>query len=325
MPSRVFIMKVALLINRGAGALRHLESEQLRVHFGEVFRNQGMEIELLMTNGAALASIAQQVLTRARTGDVDAIVIAGGDGSVGTVAGVVADAGVPLGVLPLGTLNHFARDLGIPLDLASAVALIGGRRILPIDVGEVNGRVFVNNSSIGIYPYMLLDRRRRERQLSSKWIAAGRAFVRALRDFPYLPLEIKAEGRDLPCRTACLFVGNNNYQVGSFGHLRREQLDRGELFLLILHSASRLSLLRVAIRMALGLYLEDDVIQFQAPAAEVLSPSSRLPVSFDGEVASMRTPLLYRSRAKALLVFGPAAIKSDPNTAAHPTRGAIRN
>src|SRR5215218_7585967 len=82
----------------------------------------------------------------------EAVVAGGGDGTVGSVAGALAGHGMPLGVLPLGTLNHFAYDLGIPFTLDGAIAVIAAGHVASIDVGEVNGHVFVNNSSIGLYP-----------------------------------------------------------------------------------------------------------------------------------------------------------------------------
>ena len=96
-------------------------------------------------------------MAQAKRGEIDAIVVGGGDGSVRTVAGVLADTGVPLGVLPLGTLNHFAKDLGIPLKVEQAAAAIAAGHTRNVDIAEVNGKTFINNSSIGIYPYMQLN------------------------------------------------------------------------------------------------------------------------------------------------------------------------
>jgi diacylglycerol kinase family enzyme len=99
-----------------------------------------------------LQAAAERAVQRVREQELDALVVGGGDGSIRTVAHVLAGTGVPLGILPLGTLNHFARDLGIPTDLKETVALIAAGKTRSIDVGEVNGETFINNSSIGLYP-----------------------------------------------------------------------------------------------------------------------------------------------------------------------------
>ena len=212
---------------------------------------------------------------------------------------------MPLGILPLGTLNHFAKDLGIPTDLDGAIALIAAGQVRQVDAAEVNGRVFVNNSSIGLYPHMVLTREHwRARRLRSKWTATALAFLMTLRDFPGSRLEIKAEGRDDVCGTPCVFVGNNEYRTNLFERVGRASLDRGELSIVVLRPRARSSLLWLGFRLAFGLNLhEEDLTKYRSRAAEILSPASSLLVALDGEVATVRTPLIYRSRPGALRVF----------------------
>ncbi|MBA3404030.1 MAG: diacylglycerol kinase family lipid kinase, partial [Gemmatimonadaceae bacterium] len=141
-------------------------------------------------------------------------IIGGGDGSIRTVAGVHCWNDLPLGVIPLGTWNHFAKDLKIPLSVEEAVAVIAAGEIRAVDLGEVNGQIFINNSSIGIYPYLVLDReRRRRREGLSKWRAMIKAGLRAVRYFPIHRLAIRVEGRVEPCRSPCVFIGNNEYRL----------------------------------------------------------------------------------------------------------------
>src|SRR5207244_13653059 len=97
------------------------------------------------------------------------VVAAGGDGTVSTVAGALAGTRSALGVVPMGTLNHFARDLKVPIDVAEAAKAIVQGRETRVDIGEVNGRVFVNNSSIGLYPSFLMHRRHQERLGRGRW------------------------------------------------------------------------------------------------------------------------------------------------------------
>ena len=147
-----------------------------------------------------------------KRGETDAIVVGGGDGSIRTLASVLAGTDVPLGVLPLGTLNHFAKDLGIPLQVEEAAAIIAAGRTRVVDLAEVNGETFINNSSIGIYPYMVIDReRRRARHKLAKWMAMVPAFFRMLRHFPAAPPahQRPKASRGLTARPACSSATTN--------------------------------------------------------------------------------------------------------------------
>ena len=156
---------------------------------------------------------------------------------------------VPLGVLPLGTLNHFAKDLGLPQDVDGAVRVIAAGQTRDVDVAEVNGRVFINNSSIGIYPYMVVDRdRRQSADGHGKWPAMALAFVRMLWRFPRRRLAVRTEGWETPHRTPCLFVGNNAYSVELLTLGQRAGSMAGELWLFVAKQRSPLALLWFAVR-----------------------------------------------------------------------------
>ena len=142
------------------------------------------------------------------------IVAGGGDGTVSTVAAALVDTDICLGVLPLGTLNHFAKDLGLPLDLEAAVRCIATGVTSRVDVGEVNGRVFVNNSSLGLYPDIVRDREQQQKRFGrGKWHALLRASIAALRRYPFLQVSLAVEGRERAYRTPFVFIGNNAYRM----------------------------------------------------------------------------------------------------------------
>src|SRR5439155_15163527 len=119
------------------------------------------------------------------------LVAGGGDGTVNALAGAVVGRDVRFGVLPLGTLNHFAKDLGIPLDLAAAVDVVLDGRVQSVDVGEVNGRVFINNTSIGVYPRIVELRNRHRGSGMAKWAAALWATLAVLLHPPLLGVRIQ--------------------------------------------------------------------------------------------------------------------------------------
>jgi diacylglycerol kinase family enzyme len=301
-------LRVLGLLNERAGAAQSYGADVLRDILAAAFARRGVAAELQFVSGTGLHRAAEAAAAKATGGEIDAVVVGGGDGTVSTVAGVLAGTGIPLGVLPLGTLNHFAKDLGIPLDLDAAVAVICAALTHRVDVAEVNGRVFINNSSIGIYPFMVLDRERRRRlHRLSKWSAMALAALKTLRYFPVRRLSVRVAQWTEPCRSPLVFVGNNKYLLTPPALGRRERLDQGVLSLYVAKPQSRLGLIRLALRSLLGLLGDDrDMRTFTAPAADILTRKRRLLVATDGEVTKLRPPLHYVIRPHALRVFVPA-------------------
>ncbi len=196
----------------------------------------------------------------------------------------------------------------VELDLDGAVAVIAAGEIRRVDAADVNGHVFVNNSSVGLYPRMVLDR---DRQTStagrSKWLAMLLAVLRALQRFPRRRLWIRAAGVSERCVTPCLFVGNNEYGIDGLQLGTRKTLDAGELCLYVARSSRPLDFISLALRSLLGrLRQARDFDMFRVAAVEVGSRASRLVVALDGEVELLRPPLRYRVRRGALRVFASA-------------------
>jgi diacylglycerol kinase family enzyme len=287
--------------------MRRLGAEQVRARLAEGFAAGGVEAELVFTSGGELRRAAERALEDARAGRLDAVVVGGGDGSVNCVAGVLAGTGVAMGVLPLGTLNHFATDLGMPQDPGEAAAAIARAAPRSVDAAEVNGRVFVNNSLLGIYPAMVLDRERRQKAHGlGKWLAMSLAFGRMLWLFPRRHVAICAEGSTRPYRTPCLFVGVNEFDFELFKVQRRPGMDEGELWLIVAKHDRPWRFAWFAARVAFrGLTRKDDFEVIRVRSAEVRSSQSELKVATDGEVSRMPTPLCYRILPGALRVLAP--------------------
>jgi diacylglycerol kinase family enzyme len=300
-------MKVVAIVNSRAGTVAGGESESFRASLAEAFQQHGIEAELQLVEGGHIRESAELALAAALEGRIDAVVVGGGDGTIRTVAGVLAGTGVPLGILPLGTLNHFAKDLAIPPQLEAATAVIGDGYTRRIDLGEVNDEVFVNNSSLGIYPYLVADRERQTSETSRpKWIAASLAFLRVLRRFPTRRLTVRFGSGAEPIRTPCLFIGNNEYELSPLAIGKRMKLDGGELWLCVANQRDPARFLWLAFRLIVGVAdPAKELVTAQVTAVEITSRSSRLPVALDGEVVTMRPPLLYRSRPGDLVVFAP--------------------
>ena len=237
------------------------------------------------------------------------IVAAGGDGTVSGVAAALAGTETALGVLPLGTLNHFAKDLHIPLDLRQAVEVITARQIRRVDVGEVNGRIFINNSSIGIYPSIVEEREQLRHQGYHKWPATAVATMRVLRRYRGVTVRIAVDGRERTWRTPFVFAANNQYEIDGIGLGGRARLDQGKLFVYLTPRTHARELPVLVVKALLGRACESGAFEIvQASEVKIdTRMARRIRVAFDGEVATMRTPLIYRARPGALRVVVPPA------------------
>jgi diacylglycerol kinase family enzyme len=210
-----------------------------------------------------------------------------------------------MAVLPLGTFNHFAKDLDIPLDVEEAVVLACQGEARPVDIAEVNGRVFINHSAIGIYPYMLREREeRRARFGHGKWRAMVVATAKALHDYPLLGFRVRVGDEALVRRSPFLFIGNNRYINRSYGLVEDSQ--RNSLTLVIAHDTGRLGLARIALKSLLGrVHGETALDRFELTSAVVESRRRHLLVGIDGELVEIAPPLRYRLLPAALRVVQP--------------------
>ena len=167
------------------------------------------------------------------------LVAGGGDGTINTAASVLAGRDIPLGVLPLGTLNHFAKDLEIPLELEEAAGVALNGTVCRVDVGEVNGRIFVNNSSLGVYPAIVRLRERYREGGRSKWVAALWASLVVLRRNPFMAVRITADQQATVRRTPFVFVGNNEYKMAGLEAGKRESLVQRRLAVYVMNAEQR--------------------------------------------------------------------------------------
>ncbi|GAB3442469.1 diacylglycerol kinase family lipid kinase [Massilia solisilvae] len=293
--------KAAVIVNGSAGSGHDQDTARtLREQFGAAGIEAGVT---LADGGAAIIDAAR----KAARSDAELVVGGGGDGTINAVASVLVGTGRPFGVLPLGTLNHFAKDLGMPLALDQAVRALATGRPRQVDVGEVNGRIFLNNSSLGLYPDIVHDREKQQRRLGrGKWLAAAWASLAALRRYPFLSVRLVVEGQRLARRTPFVFIGNNQYTMQGFSIGARARLDQGVLSLYVAQRPGRLGLLRFALRALMGrLAQERDFDVLLAAEMEVTTLRPRIRVATDGEVTIMDSPLRYRVRPGALTVIVP--------------------
>ena len=252
--------------------------------------------------GPALAALLKEAVAN----DSRVVVAAGGDGTVNTIASSLVGTAKILGVLPTGTLNHFAKDLRLPLDLPDAIETIAKGNTAVVDVGEVNGHVFVNNSSLGLYAHIVEEREKQQRLGTGKWSAFFWAMLSVLRRYPFVDVQLTLEGLSVERRTPFVFVGNNRYEMEGFNIGARSRLDANELSLYTTRQISRMGLLVLGLR-ALFKRLRYDSDFLDATAREIWihSRHRRLRVALDGEVRVLTPPLHYRIVPQSLRVIVP--------------------
>jgi diacylglycerol kinase family enzyme len=294
-------VRIEVLVNARSGAGRRAEIQQ---RLGDAFNASGADARIsLAGDGVELVTLAQ----RAAVSDAESVVAGGGDGTINTVAAALIDTGKTLGVLPFGTMNHFAKDLGIPLDLEGAIETVVAGHAVSVDVGEVNGRIFLNNSSLGLYPRIIRERERQQRLGWGKWPAYVWAAIGVLRRYPFLEIRLTVDGNAMIGRTPFVFVGNNAYDMERFTIGSRACLDKGELSLYTTSRTGRLGLTRLALGALLGRLRQDrDFLAFATKDAWIGTQHRRIRVALDGEVTIMEPPLHYLVRPGALRVLAPA-------------------
>jgi len=253
------------------------------------------------------ALVTMNDLIRQAVQDAPTVLVAGGgDGTINAVASALVDTRIVLGVLPLGTLNHFAADLGIPSALADAVLLLRDGVVREVDVGGVNDRIFLNNAGIGLYPEIVERREKKQRAGLWKWPAAIVATIQALVRFQKFGVRIRTDDTVLLRRTAALFVGNNEYTNPDSLEPRRPSLTSGMLAVYIPRARGRWRLIWDAMIALVGSVGDSD--GFERLITSDFTVESKRPivrVSIDGELLHLTTPLLFRSRAGALRVLSP--------------------
>jgi diacylglycerol kinase family enzyme len=316
------VSRLTVLVNAAAGSVDDAalaeELDAIRSAFAEA--DPSVDVEVDTVEPAELVDTVKDIWAGADR--PDAVVVAGGDGTVNCAAGPAMEDGIVLGVLPRGTFNHFAKDLGMPADdlAASAKALVEGV-VRQVDVAEVNGRPFVNNSVLGIYPDMVAVRDRiRDQRGWGKVRAVPVAAWRVLRAFPVHRLDLVGPNFVRHrVRTPLVFIGNGTYgDDDADGVVARGSLDDGVLDVAIARVISRWRLAATLLRTLIsGGDAARDLDRTSLTEVTVSAHVRHLRVALDGEIVWMQSPLRYRVRPGGLRVLAPpVADSTTPEVAA---------
>ncbi|MBA3947221.1 MAG: diacylglycerol kinase family lipid kinase [Herpetosiphonaceae bacterium] len=257
-------------------------------------------VEMIKPGG----DVTEQARAACRAG-AEIIVASGGDGTVNSVAQAVIGSPAHLGVLPFGTLNHFAKALGIPLDLPAAVDLLAQPSIRCVDVGRVNDRYFVNNASLGLYP-QLVELREHQKTVAFKPLRWVKALWEIVRTGKPILVSVEANGKIIRQRAWLLFVGNNEYTLDLLNAGQRRHLNQAKLDVLLVGARRRWRIARLAFSAGRGRIKAKPLLRFETEQIKVyLTSSSPQCVAFDGETQTMQSPFTFRTVPQALWVVAP--------------------
>jgi YegS/Rv2252/BmrU family lipid kinase len=293
--------KVAVLLNVAAGKTdADPQLREIKAAFAEV----GIEPKIWQAeSGEDLRQAAKEALALG----YPIITAAGGDGTVSTTADALAGSESSLGLLPAGTLNHFAKDMNIDLDFKEAAKTIAEGHEVAVDIGKVNDRYFINNASIGIYPQLLRHRERIRKKGISKWTAFVSALFNVMLESPSpLRVRLNVGEKEMETLTSFIFVGNNEYEITGFHIGIRQQLDAGFLSVYLSRRTTRLGMIGLLFRAVLGRLgkrKEADFDIYRTREFRIDTENGVLEAALDGELTTFNTPLNFSIQPRSLKVM----------------------
>jgi diacylglycerol kinase family enzyme len=288
-----------LIINAHSGSAGHHDvAERAR----QVFASHGIDATWNLVHSPQQL---HRAAARAAAGEHDIVVAGGGDGTIAAVAHTLADTGKTLGVLPLGTFNYFARRFDIPTDVDGALEVIAAGHEQTVSIGDVNGRTFLNNASIGLYPALLRSRERVYGRVGRSQLAAYASAAVALARRPAtLTLQMTLDDAPVSRETPLLFVAANPAQLEAFGLDGHACVETGRLALLVTQPVTTARLWKLALGGWLKGFGNAQELEAICTAETVVTlRKQRVRVAVDGEIVRLRTPLRFRLRRDALRVL----------------------
>lgn len=291
---------INVLLNAGSGST----GDTTRDEIVRLFRSHDVDAHVFELKGGR---DAEKLAKEAAADDCDTVVAAGGDGTVSLMAAEAFRTKKTLGVLPLGTLNNFSKDIGIEPTLEGAIATVAAGDVARLDIAEVNGQTFINNSSIGLYPRIVHDREKQQRLGRGKWFAAFWAALKVVRFSHFLRVRLVVDDKEFSGKTPFVFVGNNRYDMDLYNIGRRPRIDEGKLSVYFLRRGGRWGVIVMLLKTVTGRLMQwTDFEEVSCREITIISRKKYLPVAFDGEVKVMKTPLTYRTNPGEFRVIVPA-------------------
>ena len=296
---------MTILLNRGSG---NEDKAALRQTIVDTLTGAGVDVDVVEIGpGDDFDAVCRKAVARAKA-EGRLVVATGGDGTITGVAGHCLREGVTMGILPRGTFNYFARDLGIPVEVEGALDVLLTGQEKGVTIGRVNDHIFLNNASFGLHTTMIRAREQATTRFGRlRFIAALSGIANLFRRHRRFAVLITADGKTESRRTTMLFVGNNTFQLNNLGLDERQVTQRHRLAVVILKRTTPLSMLRtITLSVMRKLKFEENLEQFCADRFEVNTRRKRVSLVIDGEITICPTPLVFSAEREALRVVTPA-------------------
>jgi len=295
---------VSVIINESSGSA----NEKLHSDIQRAFDAQGVGVRWLPVSRRELARLGQRAFEERVEGAKGVVCVAGGDGTVNAVAAACAKLKRPLGILPAGTFNYVARNLGLPFDMNEAAKVIVGGRAEHVPVGEINGHLFLNNAGFGLYGEMVERREQAKKKFGRHRVVAFMSGVRCLFErHPVYTIHVTTDGKEHVLRTTTLFFGVNALQLQNYNIESAKYVERGKLAVLSLRLDSRWDIARMAWAALNGNVESAEPVDATAATSIRVTTRRRakMKIAIDGEIMHMRAPLSVKVLHDALQVMLP--------------------
>jgi diacylglycerol kinase family enzyme len=314
---------LVVVLNAGSGAT---EAQERLAHVRAALAGAGRPHDVLAVDDPGrLRHVAAEAVRRAQQIGA-AVVAAGGDGTLNTVAEAVLPSGLPFGVLPQGTFNYFGRAHGLPTDLDEALQALLRAEPREVPVGRLNDRLILVNASLGLYPQLLEDREAfKSRFGRRRWVAMGAALMSALNEHRQCEIDVELAEARRRLRTTTLFVGVNPLQLAQLGIAQADEARAGRLVCVLVKPVGTRAMLGLALRGALGQLGEAMAVDSFAFDRLTVLPWQRWPrrrtprsvkVAIDGEVMQLKPPLVFSRAERPLRLLVPPDLGAGGGTPA---------
>jgi diacylglycerol kinase family enzyme len=296
---------ITVILNIGSGSD---VKQQIRQEITEVLTAAGHAFEIIdIPPIGDFAALCEPLVIKARRHG-GMVVAAGGDGTVNTVSALCHKHDVLLGIIPLGTFNYFSRELKLPGEPAEAAKVLVTGKVRSVTVGEVNGRLFLNNASFGLYTSIIRQREQDKSRFGRfRIVALVSAILTMMRNQKPFAIKLIVEGNPQLRRTSMVFIGNNTLQLKNLELEVAQCAKEDRLAVVVMKPASRLTTVGLLLRGVLKNLNNDSRLEmFCTDSFSVESKRRKIDIVIDGEVIQCRTPLLFQVRRGALKVMVPA-------------------